>query len=283
MEFHTMTENNSNTVIPGEHSHEYLAKFSGSGERESDPLTFNAMRTTAPDQAAAAVASLADVARHHEAAFRSSADLSANLPADVRKMVSDASSAITSTVATAQNARTKAETFRADISLYPAGREALAGEAISAARDKIGESFAHADALVQVAEAELFLAARPKLAQADAMTARADLDMITRRAISTNSPGVLADTLRGLASGGDSLAALVADETYMRRFLAANGIDSELAQAIVTGVRHAVVKGAAESGDAKRAAAGKTSLALTELRKARAAATSYTRHKLSGK
>lgn len=275
-----MTENNSHTVISAEHSGEFERKFTGAGT-ESDPLMFNAMRSSQPDPLTVAVASQRDAVTRYEAAFRSSADLSANLSADVRKLVSDASSAITSTVARAQDARAKADEFRADVRLYPAGREALAGEALSAARDAISDKFADADALVQIAEAELFLAARPTLAPVDAMTARADLDMITRRTISSNSPGALADMLKGLASGGDALAALVADETYLTRFLGANGVDSELAQAIVTGVRGAVVKAAANSGDAKRSAAGRTYLALTELRKARAAATSYTRHKLS--
>ncbi|WP_217562691.1 hypothetical protein, partial [Streptomyces sp. GbtcB6] len=86
------------------------------------------------------------------AAFRSSADLSADLPADVRQIVSEASSANTGTVATATNARTKADGSRADIRLYPAGREALAGEGIKDAQGKISESLADADGKLMIAQ-----------------------------------------------------------------------------------------------------------------------------------
>jgi hypothetical protein len=257
------------------------SQYTGTGTEEN-PITPN-VRPSAPDPVKAAIASMGADVDSYAAAFRSAADLSANLPADVQKIVGDASSAITGTIATAINARTKADGFRADIGLYPEGREALAAEAIKDAQGRVSDSLSGADARLKIAESLLYEAARPKLSQADAMTARADLDMVTRRAIATNSPGALSDTLKQIASGSDSLAALVADETYLTRFLASNGIASDLAQAIVTSVRAAVIAGAADSGDAKRAAAGRTSQALSHLRKARAAATSYTRHTLNGK
>ncbi|MGI5511132.1 hypothetical protein [Streptomyces sp. CA-106131] len=255
------------------------SQYTGTGS-ENDPIVPN-IKPQARDQVKAAIASLGADVDSYAAAFRSAADLSASLPADVRKIVSDASSAITGTVATAHNARIKADGFLADVRLYPEGRQALAGEAIKDAQDKVSESLADADVRLKIAESELYEAARPKLPQAEAMTARADLEMVTRRQIS--SPGALTDTLKSLAAGGDSVAALVADSAYLGRFLDAQGVESDVRDAILTSVQGAVVKAAAESGDAKRMAAGRTSLALVELRKARAVAASYTRHKLNGK
>jgi hypothetical protein len=278
-----MSESNPEIApLPGRYSADGTQHFGGKGT-ESDPLTFDAMRPVGQDPVAQAIAKQRQGVSEYETAFRNAADLSANLPADVRQMVSQAASAITSTVATAENARGKADDFMADVRLYPEGRKTLAGEAIKAAQDSISNSLADADAKLIIAEAELYMAARPKLAQADAMTARADLDLITRRAIASNSPASLLNSLKSLAGGSDAPAALVADSTYLARFLAANDIAPDVAEAIVTGVKGAVIASAAASGDPKRAAAGRTSQALRELRKARVAATSYTRNKLSGK
>ncbi|MEV8205426.1 hypothetical protein [Streptomyces sp. NPDC079189] len=254
-------------------------QYAGAGT-EGDPLTFNA-RTPAPDQAAAAIASLPDIARHHEAAFRSAADLSANLPADLRELVSEASNAITSTTGIAAQARVKADEFRANLTMYPEGREFMASETVTAAADKVRESFASADVRLKVAEASLYEAARPSISADAAMPARADLQMMTQR--HTDSPRELTTTLKNLARRGDAVGALVADATYLGDFLDAQGIERELRDAILTTVRTEVVKTAAQSGDAKRAAAGKTSLALAELKRARAAAAAYTRHTLNGK
>ncbi|WP_406326251.1 hypothetical protein OG784_18765 [Streptomyces sp. NBC_01617] len=254
-------------------------QYTGAGT-EGDPLTFN-VRTPAPDPVKEAIASLPDIARHHEAAFRSAADLSANLPADLREIVSEASNAITAPIGMAAQARVKAEEFRANVTLYPEGREFMASEAIKAGADKVSESFASADVRLKVAEASLYEAARPSISADAAMPARADLQMMTQRHI--DNPTGLANTLKNLAQRGDAVGALVADSTYLGDFLDAQGVERELRDAILTTVRAEVVKTAAQSGDAKRAAAGKTSLALAELKRARAAAASYTRHTLSSK
>ncbi|SEO42641.1 hypothetical protein [Actinacidiphila rubida] len=276
-----MPENTPHTVLPAEPTGEFQRRVTGSGT-ESDPLKVYPM-PTAQDPVAAAIAKQRQGVTQYEAAFRSGADLSVNLPADVRQMVSQAASAITGTVGKAQDARKRADSFLNDQTMWPDGRRMMAGDAIKAAQDSISESFSEADAKMAIADALLYETSRPRLAQADAMTARADLDMITRSAISANSPGALVNSLKTLASGDDALAALVADETYLTRFLAANGIAQDVAQAIVTNVKAAVVASAAASGDPKRAAAGRTSQALGELRKARAAATSYARNTLNAK
>ncbi|MEU8787860.1 hypothetical protein [Streptomyces sp. NPDC048643] len=263
-----MTENTTRT------------EFTGTGT-EADPLTFNAMRQTAPDQAAASIASLSTDARNYEAAFRSAADLSANLPADVRQLVSEAATAITTPLATATAARTKAADFRANVLANPEGREFMATEVLKVAADKVSESFANADFRLKVAEADLYEVARPRISPDAAMPARADLQMMTARHI--DNPGALAGTLKTLAQRDDAVGALVADGAYLRDFLDAHGIERELRDSILTSVRGEVFKVAALSADSKRAAAGKTSMALVELRKARAAAAAYTRHTLSAK
>ncbi|MFJ3226479.1 hypothetical protein ACIPJS_24480 [Streptomyces sp. NPDC086783] len=259
---------------------ENTTEFYGTGT-EADPLTFNAMRTTAPDQVAVAVASLADDARSYEAAFRSAADLSASLPNDVRKLLSEACTAIIAPMGIAAQAHAKAAEFRANVLANPEGRELMASEVVKIAADKVSESFADADLRLKLAEVDLYEMARPRISPDAAMPARADLSMMTQRHI--GNPGSLANTLKQLAQRNDAVGALVADGSYLRDFLDAQGIEPEVRDAILTGVRGEVVKAAALSTDPKRAAAAKTSVALTELRKARVAATAYTRHVLSGK
>ncbi|MFE7838383.1 hypothetical protein ACFU53_20695 [Streptomyces sp. NPDC057474] len=249
-------------------------EFTGSGT-EDDPLRFDAMRKSAPDPVDVAVAGLARTTQDHAAAFGSAA---VGLPADLREIVGNASSAITSTLSTAANARAEANGFLADVRMYPEGRKTLAGQAIKAATDKVTVSLEAADALIDVAYAETYEGARPRVAPAEAMTARADLQMATQRHV--GSPGALIDTLKRLAQRSDSVGALVADPTYLGDFLSANGVEAETREAALTLVRSEVVKAAAQSGDQNRAVAGKANLALIELKKARIAATSYTRHVL---
>ncbi|MFE5185543.1 hypothetical protein [Streptomyces sp. NPDC056628] len=248
-------------------------EFTGAGS-ETDPLTFT-VRLPAPDAVDVAIGGLAKTAKDYAAAFSRNADLSSNLPADVRQIVSGASDAITSTLQTAYSARVKADNFRNDLSLYPQGREMLANEATKTAVDAVAESFAKADDQLQVASAVTYEAARPRISPNEAMPARADLAMITKR--HGNSLGTLVDALRGLAQRSDAVGALVADQGYLGDFLTAQGIDPDMREAILTAVSHEVVKAASLSGDPARAAAARTNLALTELRKARVAANSFTR------
>ncbi|MER6531591.1 hypothetical protein [Streptomyces sp. NPDC001508] len=205
---------------------------------EANPIVVD-VRPFAPDAVDTAIASTGAAVGRYEAAFRSSADLSANLPADLRQIVSEAASAITSTLATANNGRIKADDFRADVRLYPEGREMLASEALKAARDKVSQSFEDADARLLVADASLYEAARPRLSAEAAMPARADLQMMTQRHM--GSPATLADVLKRFAQRGDAVGALVADSTYLGDFLAANGLDPEVSDSIRTVVRAEVV------------------------------------------
>ncbi|GAA4015989.1 hypothetical protein [Streptomyces plumbiresistens] len=251
-------------------------EYSGTGT-EADPLTFST-RQSAPDQVGAVIAGLASTTKEYAAGFRANADLSGNLPADIRGIVSDASGAITGTLSTAYNARVKADSFRNDRSLYPEGRKLLAGEVVNAAIDEVTESFEHADAQIEVASALTFEAARPRISPDDAMPARADLAMMLGR--HDGNPAGLGDTLKRLAQRSDGVGALVADPSYLGDVLDARGADAALREAILTIVGAEVVKAAAKSGDPKRAAAARTNLALAELRKARIAASSFTRHTL---
>lgn len=249
-------------------------EFTGAGS-ETDPLTFT-VRQPAPDPVDVAIGGLAKTAKDHAAAFSAAADMSSNLPADVRQIVVSASDAITSTLQTAYSARVKADSLRNDVTLYPQGREMLADEATKAAVDAVAESFAKADDQVQVASALTYEAARPRISADEAMPARADLAMITQRHAS--NPGALADALKGLAQRGDAVGALVADQRYLGDFLTAQGVDADMRAAILTAVSHEVVRAASLSGDPARAAAARTNLALTELRKARTAASAFTHH-----
>ncbi|MBT2390374.1 hypothetical protein J7E87_13285 [Streptomyces sp. ISL-1] len=248
---------------------------------EANPLVFDVMSKPAPDQAAAAVASLRPIVERYEAAFHSAADLSANLPADLRQLVSEAASAITATVVTADSARSKADGFRNNVTMYPAGRDYMASEAIKAATGEVAESFNNADTRLEIVSALTYEAARPRVPADAAMPARADLQMMTQRHI--DKPGALAGTLKRLAQRSDAVGALVADQSYLSDFLDAQGVDPSVRDAMLISVRAEVIKAAAASGDPKRAAAAKTSQALVELKRARAAAMSYTRHKLNGK
>ncbi|PKW08962.1 hypothetical protein SAMN05428944_3894 [Streptomyces sp. 1222.5] len=247
---------------------------------EENPIPVN-VKPEAPDPVVTAIAALPGAVSRHTAAFRNSADYSANLPADIRQALSAASSAIESTITTAEQARERADGFRNDIRLYPEGREVLASEAMKTAQEAAGESLADADARITVADALLYEAARPTLSAADGMTARADLQMLTQRHVGNS--GALADVLKRAAQRNDAVGALVANSTYLTDFLAANGVDSVTSSAILTLVRAEVTRAAANSGDPKRAAAGRTSLAVTELKRARAAATNYKRHMLGEK
>lgn len=253
--------------------------YTGTGT-EADPITFDAMRTSAPDPAAFAVAGLAKTARAHATAFAEKADLSSALPSDLRDIVRNAESAITSTLTTAAQARVKADSFRNDVTLYPQGRELLAQEVIKAAADKVAESFAQADTQLDVAAALTYEAARPRITPDESMPARADLAMLTQR--STGDPAALADTLTRLSQRSDSVGALVADQRYLGDFLSAQGIEPDLRTSILTTVGNGVVQAAVTSGDPKRSAAARTYLALPELRKARLAAAAYTWHLLNG-
>ncbi|MDX2550204.1 hypothetical protein [Streptomyces stelliscabiei] len=251
-------------------------ELTGTGA-EGDPLWFDATRPqSAPDPVVTAVAGLARTARSHAAEFSAA---TTGLPADLREIVNNASTAITSTLSTAAHARARAESFLNDVKLYPEGRKMLAGEALKAADDTIAESLAQADAQIEVASALTYEAARPRVGADAAMTARADLQMMTQR--HSGNPGALIDTLKRLAQRGDSVGALIADQSFLGDFMDSHGIDQQTHEAVLTLVRSEVVRAAAESGDPNRAAAGKANIALVELRKARVAATSFTRHVLS--
>ncbi|MDO0913013.1 hypothetical protein QQM39_26180 [Streptomyces sp. DT2A-34] len=251
-------------------------QYTGTGS-ETDPITVST-RQPAPDQVDVAVAGLARTARAHAAAFSDTADMSSNLPADLRDIVRDASMAITGTLNTAMEAQRKAHSFRNDLTLYPQGREMLAGEAIKTAADKVTQSFEQADTQIEVATALSYEAARPRIAPDDAMPARADLVMLTQR--NANDTGALVNTMKRLAQRNDGVGALVADQGFLADFIDAHGIDPQMRAAILTMVSAEVVQAAAKSGDPRRSAAARTNLALIELRKARIAADSYTRHVL---
>ncbi|MFE5752892.1 hypothetical protein ACFQ7I_04065 [Streptomyces massasporeus] len=254
-------------------------EYTGTGTTE-DPITFDAMKSATADPADVTIAGLAKTARAHVAAFSSKADLSNSLPADVRTMVNDAGSAITSVLTTASSARVKADSFLRDITLYPQGREMLAGEAIRAAADKVAELLAQAETQIDVAAAMTYEAARPRISADEAMPARADLQMMTQRSI--GNPGELIATVRRLSQRGDAVGALVADQRFLGDFLDAQGIEPDMRVTIMTVIGSEVVQAAAKSGDPKRSAAARTSLALTELRKARVAAASFSHHMLQG-
>ncbi|MGW1616283.1 hypothetical protein ACWCQZ_43915 [Streptomyces sp. NPDC002285] len=249
--------------------------YSGSGT-EDDPITFDAMRTAAPDPLASSIAGLPRVAKTHAAAF--TAALSGDLPADLRQIATGTSNAVTETLNTAHSARVKADSFRNDVALYPAGREALASEVLQTAVAKVDETLARVDDQIQVIEALAYEAARPRIAPDDSMPARADLAMMTQRA--AGDVGTLLDTLARLAQRSDAVGALVADQRYLSDFLEGQGVERVIRESALSRLSAEVIKAAAASGDPKRAAAARTYLALPELRKARVAAATYARHTL---
>lgn len=229
------------------------------------------------DTAAEAIASIANATERFVRDFMSAADLSTHLPADIREVISGASSDITRTLGRVDVATASAASHRANDTMFPAGRERLANEEINKAGSDVTESLDAAEAKIDVAEALLSVAARPTMPKGADVSARADARMVLDGA---SDAGQLADRIKELAQRGDALGALVADDSWLTLYLTSRGTDSALAKSIKIQVGDQVFRAAAASDDPKRAAAGRTALALTHLRKAVVAARSYRRNKL---
>ncbi|MEU0423902.1 hypothetical protein ABZ235_09820 [Streptomyces canus] len=229
------------------------------------------------DTTAEAVASIANATESLARDFSSAADLSYRLPEDIVKLLSGASSDITGTIAKAQVAASVAAAHRNNDTLFPAGRERLANEEISKADSEVTAALEAADAKIEVAEALLYVAARPTMPAGAEVAARAD----ARMALDGAAPLQLPEIVKSLAQRGDAVGALVTDGSWLDLYLNSRGVDRDLAEAVKTLVKSQVFEAAAVSEDPKRAAAGRTAQALVHLRKARVAAQTYRRNKLS--
>ncbi|MFJ5993885.1 hypothetical protein [Streptomyces sp. NPDC092370] len=209
--------------------------------------------------------------------FSNAANISIEVPADVRSLLSSAVRDITATLGKVDVAVAMAAGYRANDTMFPAGRERLATAEIAKADSEVTAALDSAEDKLTVAEADLYLAARPAMPAGGDMAARADVRMI----LDGVSPSQLADRIKGLAQRGDAAGALVADGAWLDMYLSSRGVESDMADAIKALVKDQVFRSAAASGEPKRAAAGRTALALVHLRKAGIAARSYRRTKLS--
>ncbi|MFF3879039.1 hypothetical protein [Streptomyces sp. NPDC001978] len=222
------------------------------------------------------MAQVANESDRFTAEFRSQADFSASLPEDIRTVLSGASSKITATLAKVDAAVAQRAKYLADDTLFPQGRERLASEATGKAAKEVAEALAQADVAITIAEADLFVAARPKLSHEAGMAARADAQMVLNGVDNHQ----LANRIKELAAQDGPIGALMASD-WLDLYITSRGMEKDLADAIKTRVAHAVFTAAAQSGDRKRAAAGRTALALGTLRKSAIAARVYSRNKLS--
>jgi hypothetical protein len=244
---------------------------------EANPIPVR-VTEPAPDPADVAMANLTVAADHHLGEFSRNADFSANLDPATRQLVNEASSAVRRVIGIADVAAAQAAGYLRDDTMFPAGRERLARETADRAQSDIAAAFEEADVRLEIAQASLYEAARPTMPKDESGTARQDAIMILDGAQS-GGPRALVDAVRQLASREDAVGALVAGP-WLSDYMAARGIDADLRPAVVNAVRAAVVDVAARSGDPKRSAAGRTSQAITSVRKARVAASTYTRLKL---
>jgi hypothetical protein len=208
--------------------------------------------------------------------FNNAANISIDLPADIRSLLSGAANDIRNTLGKVDVATAMAAKYRADDRMFHAGRERLASEEITKAGSEVEAALEAAQDKLDVVEASLFVAARPTMPAGADMAARADVRMTLDGA----SPGELADRIKGLAQRNDAVAALVADSEWLDLYLNSRGVEPDLSDAIKTLVKRQVFSSAVNSGDPKRAAAGRAALALVHLRKAGIAARSYRRNKL---
>jgi hypothetical protein len=209
--------------------------------------------------------------------FSKAANISIEVAADVRSLLSSAVADIKTTLGKVDVATAMAAAHRSNDTMFPAGRERLANEEINKADSEVTAALDAAEDKLTVAEADLYIAARPAMPAGADMAARADVRMI----LDGVSPGQLADRIKGLALRADAAGALVADGAWLDMYLSSRGVESDMADAIKALVKDQVFRSATASGDPKRAAAGRTALALVHLRKAGLAARSYRRTKLA--
>lgn len=214
-----------------------------------------------------------DTAARFLAEFSSNAGSSYLLNADDRQVVSSLTSAVSTAISLAAQASRESAAILADDTLYPEGRNRLANEAMTSARQKVEESFEDFDAKYAVAEATLYEAARPKVNKAEAASARMDARMLLDGALN-NDGASLSQVLQRLASRQDAVGALVSSE-WLADYAMARGMDPDVLEASSVLLRHAALEGAAQSGDPERAAAARTALALRSLRQAQVSARTF--------
>ncbi|MET9411316.1 hypothetical protein ABZX90_37070 [Streptomyces sp. NPDC002935] len=228
------------------------------------------------DIAAEAVQGVAKAAVKLVDAFSNAADMSANMPADIRELLRSASSDIKNAPDTAFRAKAAADKHLANDMLYPAGRERLAKQEIGDAMAKVTEILDGADTKIDVADALLYQAARPAMPAGADVAARSDVKMVLDAANGLD----MADSAKELAKRSDAVGALVADQGWLSLYMQSRKVDPRTADAIKVIVRNEMLQAAAESDDPKRVATGRTALALVNLRKAVIAARGYQRNAL---
>lgn len=157
-------------------------------------------------------------------------------------------------VAKARTARQKAEATRRDDTLYPDGRERIARETIAGADENTRGRLDTAEILLAAAHQGYYREATPKVGKDEALTARADAQMML------SSAKDLGAVLARLASRQDSVGGLV-NSPWLDDYLATRGMDDKTIEAYKVGIRQAALKAAAsQQADIKRQRAAKRAI-----------------------
>lgn len=227
-----------------------------------------------------AVADTATAADRYLAEFRESGAFGHQVDPDVRAVLTRMSDSVSTTLSLAARAGRESREIQADDTLYPAGRERLAREAKESARNSVDQANAAFDTDAQVADALLFVAARPEVPKGSEASARTDAMMLLDGALSREGAS-LSQVLKSLAGRQDAVGALVASE-WLDDYAMARGMDPAVIANAKVLIRHAAMEGAASSGDPARAAAARAGLALRSLRQAQISARTFASLTLRG-
>lgn len=197
-----------------------------------------------------------------------------SFPGEAGRIVREADTLLAQVSAKCQDAVDRAARVAGDISITPDGRKAVLGELAASVGEDTAAKIRQARVRLQMAEAELTVAALPKVASADRMTARADAEMVLRNVPARELPSRMGE----LAQRDDAVAALVAS-SWGQDYLASNGVaDPRMHRAVVS----RAVEAAATSGDPQRAAAAQAIGRLADMHAAADAAGLQARHAQTG-
>lgn len=159
--------------------------------------------------------------------------------------------------------RDKADRIMADDTIYPDGRERIAGEAAQQARTSSTDQLDNADSLLDAAEKVLIHESAPKVARPDALIARDDARMILGAIDNPEDVGIKA---MELARRQDDIGGLLASD-WGHNYLSSRGVSD--VDSVHDAVKRSAVEAAvSQSTDTARQRAAKNVSSLANLRKA---------------
>ena len=173
----------------------------------------------------------------------------------------------------ARSAESRVKQLRDDDLMPLAGKRRLMDEALSEARRRVGEEQARMDVALKILEAELSMAAMPRLDRTREQTAK---DEVLIRLGSANVSETIA-VLSEFARGEDDLAAVVCTGTWTESLLRGRGVAARDVGQFVSAIRETAAQSAAQSADPKRAAVAAARADLALLGGAQACTVSITR------